>query len=135
MNKDVVSKQQLEMIITAIRNEAIADIIGWKKYLPATDIRKSHEELYKAPMQWYHIPGIGNYNSFELKFHSDWNWLMSCVLEMKKYYGIDKPESKLCSYFNQIHCTPILYLDMKKLWMAVSDYCMELLKQKREEKI
>lgn len=129
------SKQEMMVMIDiAIRNEAIADMLGFKQYLPSQRVKESHIEHYpKVPIRWFMIPGIGRYNSFELKFDKDWNWMVSVLIEMKKYenaFEVSISEFELRTLFNKIQYTSVIDLDLKTIWTLVSEFAMELRKQK-----
>lgn len=108
--------------------------MGFKTYLPNDKVAKSHREKYQAPMRWFFIPGIGRYNSFELKFDKDYNWLMSSVIMLKKYEHSHKLDSKLERIYRLILNIKLIDVNKEKLWILVSDYAMELLLQKSKEK-
>jgi hypothetical protein len=126
------------------RNDAIAQIMGFKKYIPAHGTKTVYEQLYaNIHMQWYVVPGIGRYNSFELKFDSDWNWLISACIELKKYEYVHTKLHPGDKGFD--HTTNLLYwkilniklinVDLADLFIKVSDYCLEVLRQKQAEKL
>jgi hypothetical protein len=128
-----LSELQKEQLEIAQRNEAIAELIGFKKYLPSEEIKKVHEKQYPGSMRWYFVPGIGRYNSFELKFDSDWNWLISACVELKKFRNTHLHASILWQAFTEIEVQNIIDLDLKKLWKLVSDYALLIVKIKRTE--
>lgn len=142
MGKDVtddttnkISSVIQERIETMLRNEAIADLLQFKQYLPSKEVEEAHKDHYpKVPVRWFYIPNVGRYNSFELRFNSDWNWMVSCIIELRKYRGTHKPYSELDSLFNLIASTKILDLDLKILWLEVSDYALAIINQKNQEK-
>jgi hypothetical protein len=129
----------LELLEIARRNTAIADMLKFKRYVPSTDVLAAHTEQYRhflsdLPLKWYHIPNVGRYNSFELKFDRDWNWLISAIIEMKKYDLSHKPGSKLERIYEAIRSTRSIYFNLHELWTLVSDYALELLRIKELEK-
>lgn len=126
-----LQKQTVEI---ARRNEAIAELMGFKTYIPNDKVAKSHREKYQAPMRWFFIPAVGRYNSFELKFDKDYNWLMSAVITLKKYEHSHKPDSKLERIFRLILNIKLIDINKEKLWILVSDYSQELLNQKVKDK-
>lgn len=128
--------QLQELLERAKRNEAIAELMKFKRYLPSSTVAQSHSERYNAmPMQWYWVPEVGRYNSFELKFDRDWNWLVSALIELGKYkHAYLGKTDKLSNIYNHIRTTQPFDFDKKKLWIAVSDYALELLRLKEAEK-
>jgi hypothetical protein len=125
------NNQQLD---TMQRNEAIAELMGFKKYIPSSEVRSVHEREYPlTPIQWFFVPGIGRYNSFELKFDSDWNWLISCVIELNKYKYTHQQGTRLFDLFSLISGTNILDLNMKHLWIDISNYALEVRRIKNLE--
>lgn len=122
-----------QLLETARRNEAIARLMNFKRYIPSERVREDHAALYDAPMKWFHIPNVGKYNSFELRFHDDWNWLVSACCEFRKYFKTNPPGSKLEELFREIQNTNILFLEINELWLKVSDYALEVLNQMKEE--
>ena len=127
----VIDKEKLAERI--VRNEAIAELMKFKRYIPSNAVQEAHHKIHNSPIKWYYLPGVGRYNSFELKFHSDYNWLMSAVIGLKKYEGLDKKGSKLDRIFIAINTTRLVDLDREKLWHMISDYSIELLIQKQIE--
>lgn len=124
----------LKVVEQARRNEAIAEMLLFKKYLPSELIASHHNRQYNnQPMKWFYIENVGRFNSFELKFHSDWNWMVSAVIEMKKYQYTHTVDNKLKRIYELILATKIVDLDLTKLWTLVSDYALELQKQKQIE--
>lgn len=45
--------------------------------------------------RFYHMPSAGKYTALQLKFHSDWNWLMPVV---EKIYNTDLYYKKYIDY-------------------------------------
>jgi hypothetical protein len=98
------------------------------------DVLERDSKLYQnMPIKWFYLPGVGRYNSFELKFQRSWDWLISAIIEMRKYRGVDKPGTKLHTIFTLIQRMQPFDFDIHELWIYVSDYCLELLQQKEIE--
>ena len=149
---DQLQKQQVEtkieeLLEVARRNDAIAQLLKFKRYVPSACVRTEHENQLAAkgisgyiPMNWYYLPGVGRYNNFELKFHSDWNWLASAIIEMQKYKSIyeakeaPKKNDKLAAIYMYLkEMLGSMNWDRKTIWTVVSDYALELLSVKEME--
>lgn len=116
------------------RNEAIAGIMNFKKYNPSVEVKENHERAHgRLPMQWYYLPNVGRYNSFELKFHNDYNWLISACIELKKYEHSHVHGTKLDGLFQKIMSIRLININHHQLWTLVSDYAITLLQQKQTE--
>lgn len=109
------------------RNKQIALMLGLKRgwwihqEKPLTDDKK----------QWCDIGGktfLGTkiYYDRDLKFHSDWNWLMEAVEFIEKIYSYKvKIESKGCIIYKNSNAVIIHYSTESKLvavFIAVSDF-------------
>lgn len=120
----------------AERNDAICQLIGFKTYLPKRDVKQFYTEKHGASsfqLKWWHLPNVGNFNSFDLRFHADYNWLMSAVLEFKKYKNVDRENTHLSILFNNINNLNIFDITLSELWFSLSEYAVRLLKQKALE--
>lgn len=132
-----------DIVHIAKGNDAIAEMMGFKNYIPSETVLKSHENIYaqyNLPMRWYVVPGIGRYNSFELRFHCDWDWLVSAIIEMKKYRAghtvkpITTLEQVLQMLWHQLEDIKPIDFDKKVLWVVVSQYALTLKLIKEQEK-
>ena len=115
------------------RNELLCILLGFKNYIPNSGVAKDHEQLYKRQLRWFVIPGIGNYNSAELRFHCDYNWLISAVIEFKKYDGLDKPNTVLYGLYEKLKKTNVLDIQREDLWRKLTDYAIAVWQQKQKE--
>lgn len=115
------------------RNELLCVLLGFKKYIPNSGVAKDHEQLYKRQLRWFVIPGIGNYNSAELRFHCDYNWLISAVIEFKKYDGLDEYGTRLYLLYQKLKQANVLDIQREDLWRKLTDYAIAVWQQKQKE--
>lgn len=132
--------QQLNQIITpnsiddiVFRNELLCDLLGFKRYIPNKAVAEDHEKLHKRKLRWFVIPSVGNYCSLELRFHFDYNWLISAVIEFRKYDGLDKPDTHLYGLYQKIKNTSVINIQREDLWRKLTDYAIAIYQQKQKE--
>lgn len=114
-----------------IRNTAIAELLNFKLYIPNHSTLEEHKKLYRTNvLRWYVIPGVGKYCNAELRFHCDYNWLISASLEFCSKYKNSNKVGELKNLYDRFSNIKIENLDKKELWIKLSDYALELLKQK-----
>lgn len=99
-----------------------------------------HLSRYKATqIKFYDVPGVGRYCEFELKFHEDYNWLISAMLEVfakYKHTHTAKAEhlySQLDRAFIRLSEIRLLHFDKYTLWRLLTDYAQLLLMKKEHE--
>jgi hypothetical protein len=87
-------------------------------------------------LKWYVIPNVGRFNNYELRFHCDWNWLMSATLEVLQKYEMvytftnsKFPENECERTYCLLRETPLPHVTMYNLWLKLSDYAIALVNQ------
>jgi hypothetical protein len=106
----------------------------FKPYIPSNNIKQTYEGMYGVSgLKFYYLPNVGRYNSFELKFHNDYNWLISACIELKKYEHAQLPGTKLYDLYQKILQVQLININLENLWIAISDYCLQVKMQKQIE--
>lgn len=128
-------QQQLKIIDIVKRNSAIAELLGFKRYLPNAATVTEHKRLHQTDsIRWYVIPDRGRYCNYELRFNVDYNWLISACLEfIKKYQHANKPGTSLYFLYHGFAELKLNQITMEYLWFALSEYALEVVKQKDVE--
>lgn len=131
-----VQNQNPQAIVTNIvqRNEAICTLLNFKQYIPNSEVAEAYLKtkpiLLPSLFKWYVVPGLGNYNNYELRFNSDWNWLMDATLQIiAKHKNTHKAGSTLKDKFEMFSTCNLNSMTKMDLWLRLSDYALAITSQ------
>lgn len=92
------------------RNNQIALMLGYK---PNKHNNGSFDDFYDEPQLYVS----------DLRFHSDWNWLMEAVIYCKSKIGI--PTSVLMVCLNNDVIRALMTANKEEVFIAVSDFAQK----------